>query len=297
MESPLVSIITNTLNRADLIHRCIESIQNQTYQNYEHIIVDGNSTDNTEEIVRSYQDPHIKYIKLDTRGPQLQMRAGANIARGKYVTFLDDDDEYLPTKIQKQVELFETEPDSVGVVYCWMSYYDASNPNVVIKLHNPQYKGYVGDLSPISPTICGTPTMMIRRDVFESVGGCFDDSIGHIGSDWELMARITQLCDVDFVPESLIKVYVNHGHARLTTNFYQEKAKKSIVFHTHFLKRFSNVFERNPQSAYYHYYWLCRNYAILGNRKDAFKYLLLYVKSTPSLKDTIKLLIGVIIAK
>ena len=53
--TPLVSIITNTLNRAALIHRCIESIQKQTYQNYEHIIVDGASDDNTEEVVKSYK--------------------------------------------------------------------------------------------------------------------------------------------------------------------------------------------------------------------------------------------------
>jgi glycosyltransferase involved in cell wall biosynthesis len=53
--SPLVSIITITHNRANLIHRCIESIQKQTYTNYEHIIIDGASTDNTEEIVKSYQ--------------------------------------------------------------------------------------------------------------------------------------------------------------------------------------------------------------------------------------------------
>ena len=107
MTYPLVSIITITYNRCDLIHRCIESIQRQTYHNYEHIIVDGNSIDQTEDIVKSYNDSHIKYIKLNERGPQIQMKAGSLEAKGKYVTFLDDDDEYLPTKIEKQVALFE----------------------------------------------------------------------------------------------------------------------------------------------------------------------------------------------
>ena len=108
MSQPLVSIITITLNRADLIHRCIESIQRQTYTNYEHIIVDGNSDDNTEEVVLAYNDPHIRYIKLDRRGPEVQMRAGSSVAKGKYITLLDDDDEYLPEKLEKQVALFET---------------------------------------------------------------------------------------------------------------------------------------------------------------------------------------------
>lgn len=58
--NPLVSIITITYNRGDLIHRCIESIQRQTYDNYEHIIIDGNSTDNTKEIVESYNNSSLK---------------------------------------------------------------------------------------------------------------------------------------------------------------------------------------------------------------------------------------------
>ena len=104
MNYPLVSIITITYNRADLIHRCIESIQKQTYQNYEHIIVDGNSKDNTRDVVLGYKDAHIKYIKLPHNGASYQMKEGSKIAKGKYVTFLDDDDEYLPEKVEKQGE-------------------------------------------------------------------------------------------------------------------------------------------------------------------------------------------------
>ena len=297
MEKPLVTIITITLNRCDLIHKCIESIQNQTYQNYEHIIVDGNSEDKTEEVVKSYNDPHIKYIKLDQRGPQVQMRAGSDVATGKYVTFLDDDDEYLPTKIEKQVELFESEPDDVGVVYCWMTYFNANQPDVPVRIHKTELKGDVSCIAPTRPLICGTPTMMVRKTVFDEVGVTYNDSIGFIGSDWELMARVCQKCKVDYVPESLIKVYVNHGHARLTTDFYQDKAKKGIIFHTHFLSEFADVFSKNPKSAYYHYYSLCRNYATIKDRPNAWKYWKLYVKSTPKMKDAIKSLIGVILLK
>ena len=297
MEKPLVSIITITFNRCDLIHKCIESIQNQTYQNYEHIIVDGNSEDKTEEVVKAYNDPHIKYIKLNERGPQVQMRAGSDVATGKYVTFLDDDDEYLPTKIEKQVELFESEPDDVGVVYCWMTYFNANQPDVPVRIHKTELKGDVSCIAPTRPLICGTPTMMVRKTVFDEVGVTYNDSIGFIGSDWELMARVCQKCKVDYVPESLIKVYVNHGHARLSTDFYQEKAKKGIIFHTHFLSEFADVFSKNPKSAYYHYYYLCRNYTTIKDRGNAWKYWKLYVKSDPNIKDAIKSLIGVIILK
>lgn len=275
---PLVSIITITYNRADLIHRCIESIQRQTYPNYEHIIVDGNSTDNTKEVIEAYNDPHIIYIKLDTRGPQVQMKAGSEVAKGKYVTFLDDDDEYLPEKIEKQVKLFETEPDDVGVVYCWMTYYKNDDPNTPIRIHQTELRGFVGDIAPSYPLISGTPTMMLRREVYNEFGGAFDDSIGIPMSDWEFMARVCQKYNVDYVPESLVKVYVDHGHKRLSTNFYQDKARKGIIFHSHFLKCFADVFERNPQYAAFHYEQLSRNHAILKERGKAFQYWKLYAK-------------------
>lgn len=297
MTYPLVSIITITYNRCDLIHRCIESIQRQTYHNYEHIIVDGNSIDQTEDIVKSYNDSHIKYIKLNERGPQIQMKAGSLEAKGKYVTFLDDDDEYLPTKIEKQVALFESEPADVGVVYCWMTYFNADQPDEPIRIHKTELKGFVGNIAPTKPIVTGTPTLMFRREVFEEFGGAFDDRIGYLMSDWEFTARVVQKYKVDYYPESLVKVYVNHGHSRLSTDFYQEKAKRGVIFHTHFLSIFTNVFERHPKSAYYHYYWLCRNFSTLKDRANAWKFWKLYIRSTPNIKDTVKSLIGVIILK
>ena len=287
--SPLVSVITITYNRADLIHRCIESIQKQTYANYEHIIVDGNSTDNTEYVVKSYNDSHIKYIKLSTRGPQVQMKAGSSAAEGKYVTFLDDDDEYLPEKIEKQVALFESLPEDYGIVYCWMSYYPNDNPNKQVRIHATKLRGYVGGITPTAPLVNGTPTLMIRRDVFNEYGGTYNDSIGIIMSDWELVARITQKYKVDYVPESLIKVYVNHGHAQLSTNFYSDKATKIITFSNHFLNTYSELFKHYPYKANYHLNALYRAYFVKGDIMNGIKYYFKLLSTRPSLKQILSL--------
>lgn len=296
MEKPLVSIITITYNRADLIHRCIESIQKQTYDNYEHIIADGNSSDNTEEIVRRYNDPHIKYIKLSKNGCSFQLRSGADVASGKYITFLDDDDEYLPSKLEKQVALFESLPETYGVVYCWMSYYNNNNPNKVIKIHKTELRGDVKDIVPSLPLVTGTPTMMIRRDIFDKYGVSFNDDIGYLMSDWELMARICQHCLVDYVPESLVKVYVNHGHARLSSDFYSEKAKRAIIFHTHFLNTFSELFAKYPKKSALHLQMLAKNNMLLGNWKEGFKYYIKLIRYRPNLR-TFALIPFVIIQK
>lgn len=291
--SPLVSIITITYNRCELIHRCIESIQKQTYQNYEHIIIDGNSPDKTEEVVLSYKDPHIVYKRLDTRGPEVQMKAGSQIAKGKYITFLDDDDEYLPEKIEKQVNFFEGLSADFGLIYCWMSYYDFKTGKKKLD-HCYTLRGDCADISVEMPRVCGTPTLMVRKNVLDQVGGTYDDSIGVIGADWELAARICQITKVDYIPESLVRVYVNHSHARLSTDFYSDKAHKGIIFHNHFLTHFKSNFDRVPKYAKYHYYQLAKCYVILNDKKMARKYLFMYFRISPlynpgiSRKDILK---------
>lgn len=297
VNQPLVTVLTNTFNRANLIHRCIESIQKQTYQNYEHIIIDGNSTDDTERVVKAYNDSHIVYIKLNDRGPEKQMRAGSSIAKGKYITFLDDDDEYLPDKLEKQVRYFESLPYEIGLVYCWMTYYDNSNPTIPVRIHKTELKGDVSDICVSAPLVCGTPTMMVRKDVFMSVGGTFDDSSGIIGSDWELFARVCQKCHVDYIPESLIRVYLNHGFSRLSTDFYAEKASKTIAFHKHFLAEFKSNFDRHPEYRFLHYYNLCYAYASLGEKKEAWHYFQLLQSCRPSLKKNLRLLIKILFNK
>jgi len=293
---PLVSILTITYNRADLIHRCIESIQKQTYQNYEHVIADGNSTDNTEEVVTSYNDPHIKYVKLNTRGPEVQMRAAFEASTGEFITFLDDDDEYLPEKIERQVNFALKQPEDVGLTYCWMTMFDTVSGQPV-SLHNPRYKGYCGDICAAYGKISGTPTLFIRRDIFTAIGGTFDDSIGLIMSDIEMVARLTQITKVNYLAESLIKVYVNHNHARLSTDFYKEKTKRTILFHEHFLDKFAEVFQRNPKIADYHYFELCRANFKLHNYKKGFAYYGKLLRCNPSLIQIFKPLIGIVLNK
>ena len=107
----------------DRISRCIESIQNQTYQNYEHIVADG-GTDNTKKIVESYNDPHIIYISIPEGGPVAQTKEAFKLSKGEFITFLDDDDEYTPEKLEKQLDLIQSLSDDYGFIYGAMTYYD-----------------------------------------------------------------------------------------------------------------------------------------------------------------------------
>lgn len=256
-QNPLVSIITITLGRPDLIHRCIESVQHQTYDHYEHIVVDASGNDETKNVVDSYHDPHIVYLRSE-RGPQRQMLVGFQQSKGEYITMLDDDDEYVPTKIEKQLKLIQTLPSDYGLVYCWMTYYDTRTGEEV-EIHKSELRGYVGDLSVEQPVISGTPTMFYKREVLGEFGGTFDDSHGVIMSDWELLSRITQKYKVDYVPESLVKVYIHHGHVQLSYAKDKKRLENQITFHTHFLNYFASVFANHPERRWYHLTMIARN--------------------------------------
>jgi len=268
MEKPLVSIITITRNRANLISRAIKSVLNQTYENIEYIIVDGGSTDNTKIVVNNFKDKRLKYYYLDKGDPSLQSKFGFSKSKGEYIAMLDDDDEYLSTKIEKQVELIETLPHKYGLVYCWMSYFDDNTKNY-IKIHKTELKGFVPQEVVEKPTVSGTPTFLFRRKVFLELGGGWRGDIGLVGSDWEFAARACQKYHVDFVPESLVNVYINHGATRLSDSEYDDREVKFIKFHSHFLNEFKNIFDKYPQKKNGHLYTIARSNFLLGKWKEA----------------------------
>lgn len=284
-KSPLVSVITITHNRANLLGRAIQSVLGQTYENIEHIIVDAASTDNTFEVVNSFVDSRLKYVKLEENYlPAISVNKGVQHSRGDFLCFLDDDDEYLPTRIQKAMEKFDELDDSYGLVYCWMTYYD-SKTGQFDRIHAPKLRGFVGDDVVESPgkSVSGTPTYTFRRSVFLELGGWRTD-IG-IVSDWELAARLCQKWKVDYVPESLVKVYINHGVQRMSENgFYKNVAPKRIMFAEHFLNEFAHVYKKYPKRACPHYESLFRNHLVLRHWKLAWKYWCTCFKLKPSFR-------------
>ncbi len=106
-----VSVVVPTYNRADVLPRAIDSVLNQTYSDFELIIVDDGSTDNTRELIYGYKDSRIKYIPLEeNRGVSVARNIGVESACGDYVLFVDSDDELLENAIEVLVEKLKNEP-------------------------------------------------------------------------------------------------------------------------------------------------------------------------------------------
>ena len=277
MGTPLVTIFTITRNRCDLLPRAMKSILNQTYKKIEYIIIDSASTDDTESVVKGFADDRIKYFKLDqneTFGHCINM--AVHLATGKYVTELDDDDEYHLDKIEKQVKLFESLPEEYGMVYCWMTYYD----NVTgkeLSVHKTELRGSVLEDVVAEPTVSGTPTLLFRREIFDAIGGYKESKEIGIESDWEFACRICEKYKVDYVPESLVNVFVNHGHIRMSNskNYYKEVDQKTITLHLYFLTKYADIFKRDPRKSTFHLKWIVSAYFHMGEYRKGYDYYLM----------------------
>lgn len=282
---PLITILTDTKNRAELISRCIESIQKQTYQNYEHIIADG-GTDTTEKVIAAYNDSRIRYVKVPEGGPVMQTKTAFEMSKGDFITFLDDDDEYLPEKLEKQLELIQSLPKDYGFIYGTMSYYD-NNTNEYLYNHEANLKGgkELLKIAVADAVICGTPTLMFRREAFTSIGGTWIAGIGNERSDMALVCKaLKQGWKVAPLKESYVKIYVNHQSVRMSdTSFYKNNNERYIKFHNYFLNEYADVIADCPKAGANHYHALVIYYSMLGQIGKAFSnwIKLLKVKFTP----------------
>ena len=129
-------MIIPTHNRADLLPRAARSVLGQTYDDYEIIIVDDCSTDGTSETVLSWGDNRIRYIRhTENRRQSASLNTGIDAARGEYVAFLDDDDEWMPDKLELQVAELESGGAEVGLVYGWLDQVDDTTRSV-----QPKYR-------------------------------------------------------------------------------------------------------------------------------------------------------------
>lgn len=273
MDKPLVSVVTITRNRGKLIGRCIKSVLGQTYTNIEHIIIDGASNDETDEVVYSFKDDRIRFFKLESNWTmQKSIKYATANAKGEYICFLDSDDEYLPTKIEKQINLLMSLPEEYGMVYCWMTYYDSSKDNTVIRVHKPELRGFVPLEAAEKPTISGTPIYMFKKTVYDELGGWNWEM--PFATDWELGARYCSKYKVDYVPESLVNVYENHCYVRQTDIINHQKTKsiKRVGMHLYMLEEFKELFDQHPRHRAHHYSRMAFYSFKGGQYRDGVKY-------------------------
>jgi len=241
--NPLVSVIIPTRNRANLLSRALGSVFAQTYDKLECIVVDDGSEDETQEILAAYTDPRLVVLKHKTnRYASAARNTGIAQSSGEFIAFLDDDDAWLPKKLERQVPLLSRSPEAVGMVYCWMDYFDERG--ALIKRHDPRLKGYVFPYILDAQRLGGCPTLLVRREVVAAVGG-FDESLLR-GNDGDFVRRVCREYEVDFVPEVLVRVYIGHGSQRISA-CDDKGIRNHINAQITRLEKFADAFRKHPK--------------------------------------------------
>jgi glycosyltransferase involved in cell wall biosynthesis len=205
MEKNFISIVIPTYNRASFLKEAIDSVLSQTYRNFELIVVDDGSTDETPKLLSSYGEK-IKVIKKANKGPSAARNRGIKAAKGGWIAFLDSDDVWKPGKLEKQVQFIKDNPE---IKICqteeiWIRNGKRVNPRKKHEMHSGWIYEQCLPLCIVSPS-----SVMIHRDVFEKVG-LFDETMLAC-EDYDLWLRIAPHYPICLVREKLI--VKQGGHA------------------------------------------------------------------------------------
>lgn len=203
--NPLISVVIPTHNRKELLQRAIKSVQNQTYENIEIVVVSDGSTDGTDEIMKDIetQDKRISYISYKPgKGGNYARNTGINAARGEYVAFLDDDDEWHKDKLEKQINIVKSDP-SIGIVCCGINSITEGADYVTKYIPPATYNS--SNLIIMKNCIGSTTTVMVRKNLFEQ-SGLFDEELDAL-QDYDLWIRLCQYTYVGVVKEPCVEYY------------------------------------------------------------------------------------------
>lgn len=240
-----ISIIIPTYNRSKTIAKAIESVIDQTYHNWELIIVDDASTDNTDEIVKEYleNDGRIQYVKGESnKGANVRRNQGIQRAKGEYIAFLDSDNYWEPTKLEKQMVLLEEDKEA-SICFCKVRVKDARRESVV-----PSQKVDCKHLGEIlkKGNIVDTSTLLVKKSILDEAGG-FDETMPRL-QDYELIFRLVNIFKykVVYIDEVLVTNIIQNNSISRNSKLLTEGTRL-------FIEKSKDCFTKEELSV-----WICK---------------------------------------
>jgi glycosyltransferase involved in cell wall biosynthesis len=237
--TPTVSVIVAAYNYGRFLAAALESVLAQTFADFEVIVVNDGSTDDTSEVVIPYlTDPRVRYYRTDHLGQPGAKNLGIRFARTSLVAFLDADDLWLPRKLEKQMAVLRADP-GLGVVYARRLLIDEQGRQ--LEYEQPGlHRGHVLEAIFQSNFICFS-SALVRRTVFEEVGH-FDEDLA-LAIDYDLWLRAALAYRFDYVDEPLVKYRT--GHANLSSRLEERLATVDRIMRR-FLERRGGKEVLNP---------------------------------------------------
>ena len=243
---PRVSVVIPTYRRSQIISRAISSVLAQTFSDFEVIVVDDNGRDHpeqksTEEVITGqHPDARVVYVKNEkSRGGSGARNVAIKMARGEFMAFLDDDEDWIETKLEQQVEAFEKAEHDVGLIDC--GFFDVK-PDGRVREARPKMQGYVFErlLAKTSGRAPKLSTVMIPKRVLDSVGP-FDETLP-AREDYDLYLRIARDFKFDSVP---VPLAFKRGDAgpRITSNPENFVRGYERIYH-----KFKEDYQKRPKT-------------------------------------------------
>ncbi|MCE2469886.1 MAG: glycosyltransferase family 2 protein [Dehalococcoidia bacterium] len=242
-DAPRVSVIIPTHNRAALLPRAVDSVLAQTYDDFELLIVDDCSTDDTPAVVAAFADPRVRALRHDAnRGQSAAVNTGLAEARGEYAAFLDDDDEFTLDNLAARVAALDAAPPEVALVYGWIEMLDDASgetrPGSRLTLEGAEAFEYALEAKTIAPT----SALLVRTDAARHAGG-YDERLA-TGNDAYFTCCILANYGALALPQVVVRYHENHGAARMT-DAQRESADRRFALH---METFAVPLERRPKT-------------------------------------------------
>jgi|WetSurMetagenome_2_1015567.scaffolds.fasta_scaffold26701_3 glycosyltransferase involved in cell wall biosynthesis len=272
---PLVSVVLPVYNGARTIARAVKSILAQTYRNFEFVIINDGSTDDTSRILETFEDPRIRILNQENRGLVPSLNTGILSSRGAYIARMDADDEALPERLEKQVTFLESHVDVAVVGSAVIVIYEDGTKR--LRKRPLDTTAIVRNIVRICP-FCHS-SVMIRKSVFDRVGlydASKDGSKKLMVEDYDLWVRMLEAnYELANLPEVLV-LYYRDSLSILRRRTFRSRAKQQILSRIEAIKRlqlgpvaYVNIFPVVVLSALNYYgIKLDRVFNVLSSQKE-----------------------------
>lgn len=256
----LVTVVIPTYNRPDLLPHAIDSVLDQTFQDFEIIVVDDGMEKRAHEVVERYKDKRIRYIKhAMSKGCSGAKNTGIRNAYGKYIAFLDDDDTWLPEKLAVQVKALSGTPSDVGFSFtAALEVFDDKTRCTIVPEGIANYFDF--GLRRFSAMIASS--LMFKRDVFETVG--YLDETFPTHTDIEFLLRVTSRFRGLGINKPLIHRAMQSSHVQMGSNLKNRIRGREML-----LAKYKDAFRERPLYLAKHLTQLGVFYRSLGKYEEA----------------------------
>lgn len=272
---PQVSVVLPTHNRAPLLARAIRSVLAQTYRQLELIVVDDASTDATPDVVRSFKDPRVRYLRLDrNRRVAAARNAGIREAAGDIVAFLDDDDFWLIQKLERQLPALVGAAPEVGLNLCGHISLDPGRARYIGGADAFAGMDFASGFS-WNFGLIATPGWLARKR-FLVEAGLFDERL-RIWEDWELALRLRDICRFEHLDEAL---FVQDRRRQVDAGSWDHAPAfaDSMALIT---ERHAGRWSSRPEVRARHDFIVGRGRLVFGARAEARRWLVRAVRTDP----------------